>query len=53
MEHVGFIITAFGVTLLIIGAMLGHILLDYRNLTRDLARLAAAQLESLTRDDAD
>lgn len=45
MDHMGFIIAAFGITLIIIGAMIGYILMDYRTLTRDLARLSAAESE--------
>jgi heme exporter protein D len=52
MDHLGFIIAAFGVTFIVIGALIGYILLDYRALQRDLARMSAQEVESRKSDDA-
>ena len=40
--HIGFIITAYVVAVATIGAMIGWVVLDFRNLTAELARATRA-----------
>ena len=40
--HIGFIIAAYGVAAATIGAMIGWVVLDFRNLSAELARATRA-----------
>ena len=40
MDHAGFILAAFGLAAVAIGAMIGAIVLDHRSLKRALARVS-------------
>ena len=46
MDHAGFILTAFGVTAVIVGGMIVAIMRDHRALKRALARIAPDQSRS-------
>ena len=40
--HIGFIVAAYAVAVATIGAMIGWVVLDFRNLSAELARAARA-----------